>query len=119
MPKMSISRTQEITSPVETVFKTVRDFHSWPNWSPWLVADPDCKLEVQNDWYSWEGEICGEGRMEVTDEEENQSISYDLQFLKPWQSRAEVTISLAEKNGATEVNWTMASSLPFFLFWMK
>jgi hypothetical protein len=51
--------------------------------------------------------------MEVTGEEENQSISYDLQFLKPWKSRADVTISLAEKNGGTEVTWTMASSLRF------
>lgn len=118
MPKMSVSKTQEIAGPVDQVFEKVRDFHSWPHWSPWLITDPDCELDVQNDWYSWEGEICGSGRMEVVGEETNESIHYDLQFLKPWKSQADVQISFVAKGDVTEVTWTMDSSLPIFLFWM-
>lgn len=57
--------------------------------------------------------------MEVTGEVENQSISYDLRFLKPWKSQADVTIFLLEESDGTEVTWTMDMSLPIFLFWMK
>ena len=57
--------------------------------------------------------------MEVIGEVENQSISYGLRFLKPWKSQADVTISLLEESGGTEVTWTMDISLPIFLFWMK
>lgn len=119
MPKFAVSRSQEIDRPIAEVFEIVRDFHQWPKWSPWLNADPDCRLQVQNDWYSWEGEICGAGRMEVVDEVENESITYDLQFLKPWKSRADVKITLARQKEKTEVTWTMDSALPFFMFWMK
>ncbi len=119
MPKMTILRSQEIDRPIASVFEVVRDFHQWPKWSPWLIADPDCKLEARNDWYSWEGEICGAGRMDVVGEVENESITYDLQFLKPWKSRADVKITLTRKKEKTEVTWTMDGSLPFFMFWMK
>ena len=55
MPKIPISKTQVIASPIEKVFEVLRDVHSCPSWSPWLIVDPDCKLDIQNDYYSWEG----------------------------------------------------------------
>jgi len=119
MPKIAVSRSQVIDAPIGDVFEVVRDFHQWPKWSPWLIADPGCQLEVQNDWYSWEGDVCGAGRMDVVGEEENESITYDLQFLKPFKSRADVKMTFARSKEQTEVTWTMDSSLPFFLFWMK
>jgi len=119
MPKFSISRSQVIDCPVEKVFGIVRNFRSWPKWSPWLIADQECQLQVQDDWYSWEGEICGSGRMEVTGTVENEALTYDLNFSKRFKSQAEVTMTFSRKGGGTEVTWTMESSLPFFLFWRK
>lgn len=108
-----------IDAPLGNVFEIVRDFHQWSKWSPWLIADPECQLEIENDGYSWEGEISGAGRMEVSGEVENESISYDLNFLKPFKSHAEVKMTFSRKKEKTEVTWTMDSSLPFFIFWMK
>ena len=119
MPKMSVSKTQEIVSPIEKVFEILRDVHACPSWSPWLITDPDCKLDVQSDYYSWEGEICGSGRMELVGEEENESITYNLCFLKPWKSQVDIRISLAAKDDATQVAWTIDTSFPFSRFWMK
>ena len=119
MPKFSISRSQVIDCPVEKVFEIVRDFGNWPKWSPWLIADQECQLQVQDDWYSWEGEICGAGRMDVIDAVENESINYELNFLKPFKSQAEVKMAYRRDREKTEVTWTMKSSFPFFLFWMK
>ena len=119
MPKIPISRTQVIASPIEKVFEVLRDVHSCPDWSPWLIADPDFKLDVQNDYYSWEGAISGSGRMDLVRDEANESITYDLSFVKPWKSQARIHISLAVKGDATEVTWTLEHSLSFFLFWKK
>ena len=119
MPKIPISRTQVMASPIEKVFEVLRDIHSCPDWSPWLIADPDFKLDVQNDYYSWEGAISGSGRMDLVRGEANESITYDLSFVKPWKSQARIHISLAVKGDATEVTWTLEHSLSFFLFWKK
>ncbi|MBK8108869.1 MAG: hypothetical protein IPK46_00265 [Saprospiraceae bacterium] len=69
--------------------------------------------------YAWEGNRIGSGNMKVVGHEENKLVQYDLNFLKPYKSHANVTISLSPAEGGTLVNWSMASSLPFFLFFMK
>lgn len=71
------------------------------------------------DSYRWEGEIVGAGQMEVISETPQQKIDYRLTFLKPWKSVAAVSFDFQDKGGATEATWTMNSSLPFFMFWMK
>ena len=119
MPKIPISKTQVIAGPIEKVFEVLRDVHSCPSWSPWLIVDPDCKLDIQNDYYSWEGGTCGSGRMELVEEEANESITYSLSFLTPWKSQANIRISLEVKGDATKVTWAIEHSLSVFLSWKK
>ena len=121
MPKIHVERTQQINAPVEKVFAIVRDFKQWQPWSPWLIAEPGCKVTYADDGksYAWDGEIIGSGNMEVLSEEENKSTTSKLTFLKPFKSQADVYFHFAEKDGGTEVVWTMDSSLPFFMFFFK
>lgn len=121
MPKMQILRTKQINAPVSKVFDILNDMSTWSKWSPWLIMDPDAKVDVAEDHksYSWEGNRVGSGHMEIVKANNEQSIDYDLTFLKPWKSRAKVKFVTTEKNGGTEVNWHMDSSLPWFMFWMK
>ncbi|MEJ6580879.1 MAG: SRPBCC family protein [Akkermansiaceae bacterium] len=85
---MSVARSIQIKAPVDRVFAEVRLFESWPKWSPWLIADPDCSLEVHKDRYSWAGKVCGVGGMAIHGERCNESIDYDLVFGKPFRSQA-------------------------------
>lgn len=121
MPKFSLSRSTTIEAPIETVFSNVRDFKQWPIWSPWLIAEPSCQVINAEDGksYSWVGKIVGSGEMEIISEESNSRIDYRLTFLKPWKSVASVSFQFKDKEGSTEATWTMSSSLPFFMFWMK
>ena len=83
--------------------------------------EPETKVTVRSDakYYEWEGDRVGSGNMKIIKEVENATVDYDLMFLKPWKSKAKVSFYLKPEGTSTSVTWTMDSSLPFFLFWMK
>lgn len=120
MPKLSVQKSVLIERPVKQVHDVVAHFDYWQPWSPWLIAEKDAKVTVTNQgkFYAWEGNRIGAGEMEVVKETEDK-IDYKLIFLKPWKSKADVSFILKEQQGSTLVTWTMSSSLPFFLFFMK
>ncbi len=37
----SIRRSQLINSDIETVFNKMIDLKSWPEWSPWVIHEPE------------------------------------------------------------------------------
>jgi predicted transcriptional regulator YdeE/uncharacterized protein YndB with AHSA1/START domain len=121
MPKMKIVKTKQINAPVSKVYDVLADMSSWSKWSPWLIMDPDATVDVAEDnkSYSWEGKRVGSGHMAISKEDTENTIDYDLTFLKPWKSKSKVQFVAAEKDGGTEVTWHMDGSLPWFMFWMK
>lgn len=121
MPRIGVTKTILIDAPVEKVFNVLNDFSTWTSWSPWLIMDPATKVNVAEDkkFYSWEGNRTGSGQMKIEKEVENESVSIDLQFLKPWKSKAKTQFNVKTIGNQTEVEWVMDSSLPFFMFWMK
>lgn len=121
MPKMNVVRSTTIDADVASVFSKLNDFNHWPAWSPWLITDPEAKVTISDDakFYEWVGPRSGEGNMKITNEVDNTQIDYDLTFLKPWKSTAKVSFMVKKVGDAAEVTWTMDSSLPFFMFWMK
>jgi len=121
MPKMNVVRSTSINADAATVFSKLNDFNHWPSWSPWLIMEPGVNVTISDDakYFEWKGNRVGEGNMKITGEVENKSIDYDLNFLKPWKSKAKVSFHVNQSVDSTEVTWTMDSSLPFFMFWMK
>jgi len=121
MPKFSVEKSIDIQASPEDVFAKVRDFKTWPLWSPWILSEPDCQLAFSDDGrsYSWDGKVVGAGEMEILDETPSTSIDYSLTFLRPWKSTAELQFRFAPNgSGGTRATWTLDSSLPFFMFWM-
>ena len=59
MPAFSVSESILIDSPIDEVHRLVFDFKEWVPWSPWLSAEPDCKLDYSEDGksYSWDGKV--------------------------------------------------------------
>ena len=121
MPKFHIERSRIIQAPAYSVFSNVYDFKRWPIWSPWILAEPNCRLDYASDGksYSWEGDIIGSGEMELLEMKQHLELHYRLTFLKPWKSTSSVSFYFDERDGETNTKWTMSGSLPFFLFWMK
>ena len=121
MPKMEIKRSKVINAPIDKVYNIVSNLGEWQKWSPWLIMEPEAKVEVRDDqkYYTWDGQRVGSGEMQITSENGGDEIAYDLTFLKPWKSKAKVGMHLKSVAEGTQVNWTMDSSLPWFMFWMK
>lgn len=120
MPAFTVRSTITVKAPIAEVYALVRDFKKWPDWSPWLVMEPDCKLTFDEDGrgYAWDGTVVGAGRIDVTDEREPERIAHKLTFLRPWKSTANVGFAFAERDDGVEVTWSMDSALPWFMFWM-
>lgn len=121
MPKTHVSKSKEISAPIDKVFSTLSDFNHWMPWSPWQLCEPEARVKVAEDtkYYEWEGKRLGSGNMSITNESPHTSIDYDLTFLKPWKSKAKVRFELEPTSEGTRATWIMDSSLPFFMFWMK
>ncbi len=122
MPKIKVQKSITINAPVDKVFNTLNDFHTWSAWSPWLISEPEATVNVNEDgkYYEWIGNRIGSGNMTIEKETAPNTIECDLTFLKPWKSKAKTSFQMNPKgDNTTEVTWFMDSSLPFFMFWMK
>lgn len=116
---MHVTRSIEIAAPQEKILPLVADFRNWPQWSPWLVAEPETQLRFSDDgkFYRWEGKITGTGEVRITDETLD-SLGMDLVFIKPFPASNRTGFRFEETGTGTRVTWTMDGSLPFFLFFM-
>ena len=121
MPKIHVVKSIVIHAPVEKIYATLSNFNHWQAWSPWLIMDPDAAVKIAGDAksYQWQGTRVGEGNMQILSEQKHQQIDYALNFIKPWKSKAKVSFLLKPVAEGVEVFWSMDSSLPFFMFWMK
>lgn len=46
---MYIKKSLLIQKEVKSIFNYLNDFHNWPQWSPWLIADPNTSLNIDTD----------------------------------------------------------------------
>ena len=121
--KVQVVRSIHVDAPSDAIKPLIQDFNHWNSWSPWTVAEPDCPIEIEGSpespghSMSWDGQIIGSGKNVLASYDAN-TITYDLAFFKPFKSKAKTAFHLNEKNGGTDVTWTMDSSMPFFLFFM-
>lgn len=119
MSKMHVHESIYIMKPIDEVYKYVRDFSKWREWSAWMKCDPEAHSKTDDVYSYWNGKYVGEGEMDLIDESKPNYLGYDMNLLKPFKSKARVWFELKEKDGGTEVSWSMDSNWPWFLFWMK
>lgn len=114
-----VERSRVIRAASETIMPQLTDMKRWVEWSPWSAIDPNTTWTFSDPtsgkgaWYTWEGnDEVGKGRMEVTDVTAD-SVSYDLQFIEPFASEADVTMTLTPAAEGTKVVWSMDSENTF------
>ncbi len=121
--KFDVQKSTVIDAPLATVHDLVADFNNWNSWSPWTIIEPECSVTVEGTpkqsghAMQWDGEVIGSGRNTLLSNS-MQQLDYDLEFFKPWKSKATVSFHFEDLGQQTKVTWIMNSSMPLFLFFM-
>ena len=120
MAAYQVSRSINISAPIETIHATLLDYKQWPVWSPWLIIEPDTMLKYSDTQgkigsnYSWDGELVGSGNMEI-EKIADSRVDMKIAFISPFKSKADVNFEFESLGDETKVTWNMAGKLPFFL----
>jgi effector-binding domain-containing protein len=120
-----VIETESIDVPIDELFNKLVDLRAWPEWNPWLLHEPDAKLNFsdeergENSWYEWQGKTIGSGRLSLMALEKPEKIHCRIEFLKPFKSRSSVHFELrANGENSTQIDWIMQGRMPFLLRFM-
>jgi len=121
LPKtMDITRSQTVDAPVDQAWEHVKSLKAQDAWSPWSEFDPNMEKSFDGEegavgsTSEWHGnEKVGKGKQTITAvDAENHSISSLLEFFEPWESKADITISVDEADeGKSTVSWKFHQEL--------
>jgi len=119
-----VRRTRRTNAAIDIVFDKVRDFRTWPKWSPWLMHEPGCRLDYSENcteeggYYTWDGKYLGAGKLTHVKFERPHRIHQKIEFFRPFKSTCEVGFTFTKKNGQTEIAWNMHGNMPFLFRFM-
>ena len=111
--KQTIERTVTIKADAATVYQQLSKLSLFNSWSVWNQNDPSVKNVLTGTdgtvgaVTTWKGDpvLSGDGKIEITELEENKKVAHSIYFLSPRDGRANSDFTITEKNGLTTVNW--------------
>ena len=117
--RYQIERSIIIQSPQPEVMSRVADLNSYKEWNPWQKMEPNAESVITGSAkrpghkYAWNGKKIGAGSLTLRDIDKRH-IHFDLEFLRPWKSRAADNWLFEEwGSDGTKVTWQNAGELPF------
>lgn len=121
LPKSyNVEKSTVIKKPLSEVMNKVGDLNYYSKWNPWQQSDPTARNTITGTpkspghQYRWEGKKVGVGSLTINNID-NKHIHFDLEFFKPWKSKAKDNW-LFEPWGdgnETKVTWQNSGGLPF------
>lgn len=122
--RFHVERSREIAAPAATVFTAVADFRTWPEWSPWLLHEPDAELvysdhcDREGGYYSWDGERIGAGKLTHVELRSNSAIEQRIEFTRPFKARHRIAWSFENRGDKTLVSWETSGRMPLLTRFM-
>lgn len=119
-----VRRSLTVAAPLQRVFTAIVDLRGWPEWSPWLLHEPDARLEFseqpqqEGGCYSWDGERVGAGRLTHLSIVEGRRVQQEIEFRRPFKSVGEVNWEFEADSETTLVSWEMIGRMPFLFRFM-
>ena len=118
--KYSVKKSKIIEKPAKVIFHEVCNLKSWVSWSPWLIHEPDIKINYSKNYtqkgghYTWEGKSIGSGKITHTKITQPIEIEQKLEFYKPFRSQCKIFWDFQElEKNKTEISWLMKGKIPF------
>lgn len=119
-----VSRSLEIDASSESVFAAIVDFKTWPEWSPWLMHEPDARIDYSDGYqleggsYSWDGKLVGAGKLTHLSINPPARIDQQIEFKRPFKSINQVCWKFEDRGDQTLVTWEMSGRMPFLFRFM-
>jgi hypothetical protein len=120
LPKSyNIQKAITIQVPASVAFEHVANLNHYRDWNPWQKMEPGAVNEITGvtatpgHKFSWKGKKIGVGSLTVKAVNPPKSINLDLEFIKPFASKANDNWTFEESNGATKVTWQNDGDLPY------
>lgn len=118
--EMKVSKSTTINAPASLVFDQLKSLKNMDKWSPWNEMDPNAKKTYEGtdgavgSINTWEGnENMGSGSQSITKIDEGKRVESSLDFIKPFKSHADVSLTMEPDGQSQKVIWEMVSKLPF------
>ncbi len=115
LKSITIQKSVEINAPVEKVFEQVVYLENFPDWSPFLEADPTQKIEVKGTdgmvgaQYHWLGNKGKDlGFQEIKEIKPQQYIRMECDIQKPFQAKPVFEYTFTQSGGGTKVTQDFA-----------
>lgn len=124
MPVWNVQKSIEIDAPVSKVYQMVSDYRTWTTWSPWLIAEPQAKVDISDrsnqvgSTYHWSGKVVGEGRLEHLRLETDRLVEDCLDFIRPTKSKSKTGFKFEAIANRTKLVWSIDGNLPWYLFFL-
>ena len=121
---LNIRRSLEIDATVDAAFAGVLDLKTWPQWSPWLMHDPNTRLEYADElnseggYYSWDGKIVGSGKVTHVEIRQGRSIRQKIEFQRPFKAVNQIDWTFEKRDDGVLVSWEMSGKMPFLFRFM-
>lgn len=121
MPKnYNVEKSVIIKRSVSEVMGKVGDLNFYSQWNPWQQSDPTAKGTItgtpmtQGHRYAWTGKKVGEGMLTLN-RSDQRHIHFDLEFFKPWKSKAKDNWLFEDwgQQNETKVTWQNSGELPW------
>lgn len=117
----TVTRSAVIETPQARLFGIVSDLANFDAWSPWSRLDTAMKKTFSDETsgigasYAWDGNgDVGAGKLTIVDLSPDDSVTLDLDFLRPFKAKNSVVFALKAEEGGTRMTWTMHGPLPIF-----
>jgi len=121
MPKAyNVEKSIIIKKPSAEVKNRVGNLNDYATWNPWQQTDPSASKMITGSpntpghKYAWEGKKVGVGSLTIN-KIDDKYIHFDLEFLKPWKSKAKDNWMFEQwgDGGETKVTWQNSGDLPW------
>lgn len=109
-----VTRSAVMAAPTSVVFEQVNDLKKWDAWSPWAKLEPAARNVFEGPEAGvgaimrWVGNYkVGEGSMTIVESRPDESVSFKLEFLKPYKATNTADFRFTVDGDQTVVTWTM------------
>ena len=115
-----VYREISVNKSLDEVFEYLKYLKNQDDWSPWAEKDTNMKKTFTGTdgtvgfVSAWEGnKEVGSGEQEIMGIKENEEITTELRFLKPFKSTSDAYLRVFKEGNATKIIWGFSGNNKF------